>query len=58
MRTIRSLLARACLRFYPRSWRDRYADEVLLLVEEADAGIGDVVDLALGCLNRRADENA
>jgi hypothetical protein len=56
MRTIRSLLARACLRLYPSSWRDRYADEVLLLVEEAEAGIGDLVDLAIGGLGRRADE--
>lgn len=56
MRSVRALLARACLHLYPRPWRDRYADEVLLLVEDVDAGIGDLADLAIGGLRRRADE--
>jgi len=56
MRTARSLLARACLLLYPRAWRDRYADEVLHLVEDADGGIGDLVDLALGAVSQRVHE--
>jgi len=56
MSNIRTSLVRACLRLYPRSWRDRYADEVLVLVEDAGAGIGDLVDLAVGGLGRRAGE--
>jgi hypothetical protein len=47
---------RACLRLYPRTWRDRYAEEVVFLVEDAGAGIGDLADLALGGLRRRTDE--
>jgi hypothetical protein len=56
MRSARAFLARACLHLYPRAWRDRYADEVLLLVEDVDAGIGDLADLAIGGLRRQADE--
>lgn len=56
MRNVRTSLVRACLRLYPRSWRDRYADEVLVLVEDAGAGIGDLIDLAVGGLGRRADD--
>ena len=56
MRPVRTLFVRACLALYPRTWRDRYADEVLLLVEDAGAGIGDLADLAAGGLRRRADE--
>ena len=56
MRIVRTAIARACLWLYPHAWRDRYADEVLLLVEDADGGIGDLVDLAIGGLRRRADE--
>ena len=39
--------ARALLRAYPHAWRDRYGRSARL-IEEADAGIGDVVDLAAG----------
>jgi hypothetical protein len=56
MRAVRALLVRACLRIYPRSWRDRYADEVLVLTEDTGAGIGDLADLAFGGLRRRAHE--
>ena len=56
MRPLRASLIRACLLLYPRQWRDRYADEVLVLVEDAGAGIGDLIDLAVGGLGRRADE--
>ena len=40
--------ARVLLRTYPRSWRERYGAEVRELIEDADAGICDVVDLAAG----------
>jgi hypothetical protein len=56
MRTIRTLLARACLRLYPRTWRDRHADELLALVEDADSGTGGLMDLALAGLRLRARE--
>jgi hypothetical protein len=56
MSSMRTSLVRACLRLYPRAWRDRYADEVILLIEDAGAGIGDLADLAIGGLRRRADE--
>ena len=46
-------LLRACLQLYPRRWRERYGDEVLALADDAEAGIGDVVDLALGGLRQR-----
>ena len=57
MRKIRTTLIRACLRLYPRSWRDRYADEVLVLVEDADGGVGSLVNLALGGLRQRAHKH-
>jgi hypothetical protein len=41
---------------YPRAWRDRYADEVLVLIEDGGAGIGDFIDLAFAGLRHRADE--
>ena len=50
---VRSLLIHAVLRLYPRRWRDRYADELILLMDEAGGGLGDVVDLALGGLRQR-----
>ena len=56
MRSMRTSLIRVCLWLYPRSWRDRYADEVLGLVEDAGAGFGDLIDLAFGGLGRRVDE--
>ncbi|MEA2651477.1 MAG: hypothetical protein QOI85_1198 [Chloroflexota bacterium] len=40
--------ARLVLRAYPHAWRDRYGAEVRDLIEDTDAGIGDVVDLAAG----------
>ena len=50
---VRSLLIHAVLRLYPRRWRDRYGDEVIVLMDEAGGGIGDMVDLALGGLRQR-----
>ena len=44
--------ARALVNAYPRAWRDRYGDEVRDLIEAADAGIGDVVDLARGAVRQ------
>ena len=54
--TVRTFLVRACLRLFPHSWRDRYGDELLALVEDADGGIGSLMDLALGGLRQRAHE--
>jgi hypothetical protein len=50
---LRSRLARACLRLYPRPWRDRYGEELLALVDESGGGIADVADLAIGGLRQR-----
>jgi hypothetical protein len=44
--------ARAALRLYPRAWRRRYEAELLDLVDETDAGIGTVGDLAAGALRQ------
>lgn len=52
----RLLLARACLRLAPRAWRDRYGDEVLLLIEDAYRGIRDLVDVAVTALRSRGYE--
>ena len=48
MSRVARVAARALLRAYPHAWRDRYGSEVRDLIEDADAGIGDVVDLAAG----------
>jgi hypothetical protein len=41
------------LRLYPRSWRARYEDEVLALLEQAHLGRRARVDLARGALDAR-----
>lgn len=41
-------LARACLRLYPRAWRDRYGDELLEMLESRRADPRDAADLARG----------
>jgi hypothetical protein len=56
MTALRAILVRACLGMYPRAWRDRYAEEVMQLVEDAGCGIGDLAELAVGGLGRRVDE--
>ena len=40
--------AKALLRAYPQAWRARYGAEIRDLIDDADAGIGDVADLAAG----------
>lgn len=55
MRRVHTLLTRACLRAYPRAWRERYGDELLRLTDEADGGIGDLIDLTLAGLRRRLE---
>ena len=37
--------ARVVLRLYPAAWRERYADEVAALVDDADGGLLDAADL-------------
>ena len=44
--------ARAILNAYPLAWRDRYGAEVRDLIEDSDAGIGDVADLAAGAVRQ------
>lgn len=44
--------ARAVLQAYPPAWRDRYGAEVRDLIEDADADIGDVADLAAGAVRQ------
>ena len=44
-----SMLARAIIRAYPRPWRERYASELLDLVESGPPAFGDIVDLVRGC---------
>lgn len=39
------------LRLYPRSWRDRYGDEVAALLDERRQGPLDALDLLLGALD-------
>ena len=47
--------ARAVIGLYPRSWRQRYGAELLDVVEEADAGLGEVIDLAAGALGQHVN---
>jgi hypothetical protein len=44
---------RAILRLYPRAWRERYGDELLALLAERPATLGDVVDIVGGALDAR-----
>ena len=46
-----STLARAIIRVYPRPWRERYADELLALVETSPPACRDLVDLFRGCVS-------
>ena len=58
MSRIARAVARALLSAYPQAWRDRYGDEVRDLIEEADAGIGDVADLAAGAIRQHVTGGA
>ena len=42
--------SRVALRLYPASWRERYADEVAALVDDADGGLRDAADLGRGAI--------
>jgi hypothetical protein len=44
---------RLILRLYPQNWRERYLDEMLLVVEQFPATGWTVVDFALGALDAR-----
>lgn len=44
--------ARAVIRLYPRTWRRRYAVELRDLIEDADAGLGEVINLAAGAIGQ------
>jgi hypothetical protein len=54
MRRHPARLAAFVIRCYPRRWRERYADEVLALVEDVGIGWLGVFDLARGALRERA----
>jgi len=50
--------ARAVIRLYPRSWRRRYGAELLDLVDDTDAGIGVVGDLAIAAFRQHMNGGA
>lgn len=50
--------ARAVIGLYPRSWRQRYAAELRDLVDDTDAGLGEVIDLAAGALRQHVNGGA
>jgi hypothetical protein len=43
-------IARLIVRCYPRSWRERYADEVLAMLEASRPPLSDLADLGADCL--------
>ncbi|MEX2238291.1 MAG: hypothetical protein WEB00_12235 [Dehalococcoidia bacterium] len=45
------------LRLYPRAWRDRYGEEVAAIMEDSDRRALDHLDLALGAVIARMEEN-
>jgi len=47
-------LANAIIRRYPQPWRDRYEGELLTFIEDFPPRLGDVIDLARGCVVERA----
>jgi hypothetical protein len=50
--------ARAVIRLYPRSWRGRYEEELLGLLDDTNAGIGAVGDLAAGAFKEHVTGGA
>jgi hypothetical protein len=51
---MRKRLAHSIIRRYPEPWRERYEDELLAFTEDVPPRLGDVFDLARGCLVERA----
>jgi hypothetical protein len=47
-------LARAIVYRYPPPWRERYADEVLALIEDSPVRFGDLGELVRGLIVERA----
>jgi len=47
-------LARAIVLRYPRPWRERYEDEVLVLIEDSPVRFGDLGELVRGLILERA----
>jgi hypothetical protein len=43
--------ARRLVRLYPRTWRDRYEEEFVALLEESQGSVGDVFDVARGAMD-------
>ena len=52
MSRIGRVAARVAVRCYPTTWRERYADEVVALVEDADGGLRDAVDLGRAAITQ------
>src|SRR3954470_22905582 len=46
-------MIRRLLRLYPRSWRDRYEEEFVALLEQQPATFGACADVALGAVIAR-----
>jgi hypothetical protein len=44
-------MARRMVRLYPRTWRDRYGEEFLAMLEESPASVRDFLDVAFGALD-------
>lgn len=51
---MRKRLAHSIVRRYPQPWRERYEDELLALIEDSPLRLGDILDLARGCVVERA----
>lgn len=49
MRSRADRLSRALVRRYPRAWRERYADEMLALIDDTGSTWRHALDLTIGC---------
>jgi len=49
MRSLSERLSRAIVRLHPRTWRERYSEEMLALIEDSGSSWAHVFDLAAGC---------
>jgi hypothetical protein len=54
LRRAAAALSRRVVHGYPKPWRDRYAGEVLALLDDSPARLRDVVDLTRGLVVERA----